>query len=174
MYYSNLKPHDVANGAGVRVSLFVSGCEHACPGCFNPEAWQFCFGQPFTTQTQQQIINALKPDYIQGFTLLGGEPLHPQNRGTILALIERIRRELPEKNIWCYTGYHFDHELLPEAHTSSELMALLQHIDILVDGRFMQAHKSFSTRFRGSSNQRVLCCKASLQAGHAVLATEFD
>jgi len=174
MYYSNLKPHDIANGVGVRVSLFVSGCEHACPGCFNPEAWQFCFGQPYTPEIEQQIIDALKPDYIRGLTLLGGEPLHPQNRGTVHELIQRVRHELPERDIWCYTGYHFDHELLPEAQSNPEFMALLQQIDILVDGRFMQARKSFSTRFRGSDNQRVLLCPASLQAGHAVLAAEFD
>ena len=165
MYYSNLKPHDVANGAGVRVSLFVSGCEHACPGCFNPAAWQFNFGQPYTAQTEQQIIDALQPDYIRGLTLLGGEPLHPRNRDTVYALIDRIRCELPKKDIWCYTGFVFEHELLPDP----DVHPLLQQIDVLVDGRFVQAHKSFDTRFRGSSNQRMLQCRESIAAGRAVL-----
>jgi len=163
MYYSNFKPHDVANGAGVRVSLFVSGCEHACPGCFNPEAWQFDFGQPFTSEAEQQVIDALRPEYIRGLTLLGGEPLHPRNRNTVLALVERIKREFPQacKDVWCYTGYIFETELLPEPG----LRPLLEQIDVLVDGRFVQARKSFNTRFRGSENQRMIYCKESIKSG---------
>ena len=164
MYYSNLKPHDVANGVGVRVSLFVSGCEHACPGCFNPEAWQFNFGQPYTSETEQQLIDALRPEYIRGLTLLGGEPLHPRNRGTVLSLVERIKHALPQKDIWCYTGYHLDKELLPESARDPQLRSLLEQIDVLVDGRFVQARKSLNTRFRGSENQRVVLCKKSLRA----------
>ena len=168
MYYSNLKPHDVANGAGVRVSLFVSGCEHACPGCFNPEAWQFDFGQPYTGEVEQRLIDMLRPEYIRGLTLLGGEPLHPCNRGTVQALVERIKRELPSKDVWCYTGYVFETELLPDP----ALHPLLSQIDVLVDGRFVQARRSFNTRFRGSDNQRVLRCRESVQAGEVVLWEE--
>jgi len=165
MYYSNLKPHDVANGIGVRVSLFVSGCEHACPDCFNPEAWQFNFGKPFTGDIEQQIIDALRPDYIRGLTLLGGEPLHPRNRSTVHDLIKRVREELPTRDVWCYTGYVFEKELLPD----SALQPLLTQIDVLVDGRFAQARKSFSTPFRGSDNQRLIACCASLSAGKTIL-----
>ena len=166
MYYSGIKQHDVANGVGVRVSLFVSGCEHACPGCFNPEAWQFDFGQPYTYKVEQRLIDMLRPGHIRGLTLLGGEPLHPRNRETVLALVERVKRELPEKDIWCYTGYVFETELLPDR----SLHPLLSRIDVLVDGRFVQARRSFNTAFRGSDNQRVLLCGESLRAGEAVLA----
>jgi len=169
MHYSNLKPHDVANGVGVRVSLFVSGCEHACLGCFNPEAWQFNFGKPYTSEIEQHVINALRPEYIRGLTLLGGEPLHPRNRDAILGLIERIRRELPEKDIWCYTGYQFDHELLPESEHDLLLKSLLEQIDVIIDGRFILANKSLNTRFRGSENQRVIRCKESIKAGKIIL-----
>ena len=173
MYYSNLKTHDVANGIGVRISLFVSGCEHACPGCFNPEAWQFCFGEPYTEEVVQRVLDALQPDHIRGLTFLGGEPLHPRNRLPILALVKRVRRELPDKDIWCYSGYHFDKELLPESARDPILRELLENIDILVDGRFVEARKDLNIRFRGSDNQRVLDMPASLARGYAVLATEF-
>jgi anaerobic ribonucleoside-triphosphate reductase activating protein len=164
MHYSNLKPHDIANGVGVRVSLFISGCEHACPGCFNPQAWQFSFGQPFTEDTVQEVLQLLRPAHIRGLTLLGGEPLHPRNRNTVLELVQRVRRELPDKDIWCYTGYLFEHELLPDP----AVHPLLAQIDVLVDGRFNQARKSLRTRFRGSDNQRVLDCKQSLCMQQAV------
>jgi len=174
MYYSNLKLHDVANGVGVRASLFVSGCGHACPGCFNPEAWQFNFGEPYTEEVERQVLEALRPEYIRGLTLLGGEPLHPRNRPDVLALVEHIHRSLPEKDIWCYTGYHFDKELLPECAHDENLRRLLERVDVLVDGRFVLARKSMNVRFRGSDNQRVLLCRESLEAGKAVLAKEFD
>jgi len=173
MYYSNLKTHDVANGLGVRVSLFVSGCEHACPGCFNPEAWQFRFGEPYTGEVERRVLEALRPDYIRGLTLLGGEPLHPRNRPAVLALLERVRAQCPGKDVWCYSGYHFEKELLPESARDPGLRTLLEHIDILVDGRFVQARKDLNLRFRGSSNQRILRCKESLLAGKAVLAEEY-
>ena len=169
MNYSNIKPYDVANGVGVRVSLFVSGCEHACPGCFNPEAWQFFYGEPFDEAAEQRVLDALRPDYIRGLTLLGGEPLHPRNRPDVLRLVERVRRELPEKTIWCYTGYHFDKELLPACADDPVLKALLEQIDVLVDGRFVQARKNLNIRFRGSDNQRVLLCRESLREGRAIL-----
>jgi len=169
MNYSNLKPHDVANGVGVRVSLFVSGCEHGCPGCFNPEAWQFSFGEPYTHDIEQQVLDALRPDYIRGLTLLGGEPLHPRNRPEVLSLTERVRLEYPCKDIWCYTGYHFEKELLPESEQDAALRHLLEQIDVLVDGRFTLARKSMNVRFRGSDNQRILLCRESAAAGKTVL-----
>ena len=185
MYYSNLKTHDVANGVGVRVSLFVSGCEHACPGCFNPEAWQFCFGEPYTEEAERQVLEALRPEHIRGLTLLGGEPLHPQNRPAVLALVERVKREYApgppmnpqihwggEKDIWCYSGYHFEKELLPESESDPLLRALLEQIDILVDGRFVLARKDLNLRFRGSDNQRIIRCGASVRAGRTVLWEE--
>jgi len=174
MNYSNFKPHDVANGVGVRVSLFVSGCEHACPGCFNPEAWQFNFGESYTEEIERQVLDALRPEHIRGLTLLGGEPLHPRNRSGVLALIERVRTVYPEKDIWCYTGYHFDKELLPESARDETLRRLLEGLDVLVDGRFVLARKSMQVRFRGSDNQRILLCRESLRAGKAVPAEEFN
>jgi len=169
MNYSNLKPYDVANGVGVRVSLFVSGCGHACPGCFNPEAWQFSFGEPYTDAVEQQVLGALRPAHIRGLTLLGGEPLHPRNRSGVLSLVERVRAECAGKDIWCYTGYHFDRELLPESAQDATLRRLLERIDVLVDGRFVLARKSMNVRFRGSDNQRILLCRESMEAGKAVL-----
>ncbi|MDR2687660.1 MAG: anaerobic ribonucleoside-triphosphate reductase activating protein [Oscillospiraceae bacterium] len=173
MNYSNFKPYDVANGVGVRVSLFVSGCEHACPGCFNPEAWQFGFGEPYGEAAERQVLEALRPGHIRWLTLLGGEPLLPRNRARVLALTERVRREAPGKDIWCYTGYHFDKELLPESGRDGTLRRLLEAIDVLVDGRFVLARKSMNVRFRGSENQRILLCGESLRAGKAVLAEEY-
>jgi len=169
MNYSNFKRYDVANGVGVRVSLFVSGCEHACPGCFNPEAWQFSFGEPYGGDVERQVLEALRPEHIRGLTLLGGEPLHPRNRPAVLALVERVREVYREKDIWCYTGYHFDKELLPESGRDETLRRLLEAIDVLVDGRFVLARKSMNVRFRGSENQRILLCRESLKAGKAVL-----
>ena len=169
MHYSNLKPHDVANGVGVRASLFVSGCEHACPGCFNPEAWQFRFGEPYTEEVERRVLEALRPEHIRGLTLLGGEPLHPRNRPEILALVEKIHNEFRgAKDVWCYTGYHFDKELLLESARDPALRRLLEGIAVLVDGRFVLARKSMNTRFRGSENQRILLCRESLKAGKAV------
>jgi len=168
MYYSELKPHDIANGVGVRVSLFVSGCEHACSGCFNPQAWQFSYGKPFTEETLQEVLQLLRPAHIRGLTLLGGEPLHPRNRDAVHELVQRVRLELPDKDVWCYTGYVFERELLLDVAVHS----LLKEIDVLVDGRFVQARKSLQTRFRGSDNQRVLWSKQSLQAGQAILWNE--
>jgi len=172
MNYSAIKPHDIANGLGVRVSLFVSGCEHACPGCFNPESWQFHYGELFTPEARQQVIEALRPDHIRGLTLLGGEPLHPKNCPEVLATVEHVRREFPQKDIWCYTGYSFEKELLPASEHDPVLRQLLSFIDVVVEGRFVQARKDLNLRFRGSSNQRILRCKESLQAGKAILWEE--
>ena len=168
MNYAAIKTHDIANGVGVRVSLFVSGCEHACPACFNPEAWAFTFGKPYTPETEAAILKALEPEYIRGLSLLGGEPLHPHNRATICALAEHVRKAYPEKDIWCYSGYLFDRELLPASESNPVLRRLLEQIDVLVDGRFIEAKKNLGLRFRGSENQRILLVKESLRAGRLI------
>ncbi len=169
MNYAAIKTHDVANGVGVRVSLFVSGCAHACPACFNPEAWDFTYGEPYTQETEDRVIQALAPSYIRGLSLLGGEPLHPKNRAEVSALAERVRRTFPEKDIWCYTGYLFDQELLPESESDPALRRLLEQCDVLVDGRFVLAQKNLGLRFRGSENQRIVLARESLKAGKMLL-----
>ncbi|MCL2107544.1 MAG: anaerobic ribonucleoside-triphosphate reductase activating protein [Oscillospiraceae bacterium] len=173
MNYATIKPHDIANGVGVRVSLFVSGCEHACPACFNPECWDFGFGQPYTSETEGEILQAMAPEHIRGLTLLGGEPLHPSSRDTLLGLAGRVRAVYPGKDLWCYTGYDFERELLGFCAADSRLRLLLEHIDILVDGRFIEAKKNLNLRFRGSENQRILRMKHSLEAGRAIVAEEY-
>lgn len=174
MNYATLKTHDVANGPGVRVSLFVSGCTHRCPGCFNAEAWDFGYGEPFTEEVEARIFAALAPSYIKGFSLLGGEPFEPANQGTLAPLLERIRERFPQKTVWCYSGFIFDTELLPGKVGDPDLCRrMLSCIDILVDGRFVEAQKDLNLRFRGSANQRILDVSASLASGNAILATEF-
>ncbi|MDR1927915.1 MAG: anaerobic ribonucleoside-triphosphate reductase activating protein [Oscillospiraceae bacterium] len=174
MHFAAIKPHDVANGPGVRVSLFVSGCHHACPGCFNPEAWSFAYGESFGEPQVRQILSALAPDYIRGLSLLGGEPLHPLNRAAVLKLVRQVRKHHPRKDIWCYTGYDFERELLPESTADPILRQLLEQIDVLVDGRFVEAKKNLNIRFRGSENQRVLNLRASLVAERGVPAEGDD
>ncbi|MDR2753385.1 MAG: anaerobic ribonucleoside-triphosphate reductase activating protein [Oscillospiraceae bacterium] len=166
MNYAELKQHDVANGPGVRVSLYVSGCEHACPGCFNPEAWQFGFGTPYTPEVEQQVLRALAPDYIRGLSLLGGEPLHPRNRAAVQRLVHLARTAFPKKDIWCYTGYVFKKEL--QNDSDPVLQSLLREIDILVDGRFIEARKNLNLQFRGSENQQVIRMAETLRSGKIV------
>ena len=151
MNYATIKKTDVANGPGVRVSLFVSGCTHHCKGCFNSEAWDFHYGQAYTEETEQEILQALAPDYIRGLSLLGGEPMEPENRGAVLSLVKKVREQYPQKTIWCYTGYTYE-----EIQANPRLNASLPYIDVLVDGRFEQALFSPYLEFRGSSNQRIL------------------
>ena len=151
MNYATIKKTDVANGPGVRVSLFVSGCTHHCKGCFNSEAWDFHYGQAYTEETEQEILQALAPDYIRGLSLLGGEPMEPENRGAVLSLVKKVREQYPQKTIWCYTGYTYE-----EIQANPRLKAVLDYIDVLVDGRFEQALFSPYLEFRGSSNQRIL------------------
>ena len=151
MNYATIKKTDVANGPGVRVSLFVSGCTHHCKGCFNSEAWDFHYGQAYTEETEQEILQALAPDYIRGLSLLGGEPMEPENRGAVLSLVKKVRERYPQKTIWCYTGYTYE-----EIQANPRLKAVLDYIDVLVDGRFEQALFSPYLEFRGSSNQRIL------------------
>ena len=170
MNYAALKTHDVANGPGIRVSLFVSGCTHRCPGCFNAEAWDFSYGEEFTDAVADRLMEALAPSYIKGLSLLGGEPFEPANRAVLAPLLERVRREYPEKTVWCYSGYDFERDLLAHRVGDGETVdRMLENIDILVDGRFVEALKSARLRFRGSSNQRIICVRESLAEGRVVL-----
>ena len=166
MNYATIKRRDVANGPGVRVSLFVSGCEHRCPGCFNPEAWDFGYGQPFTRETEDAVLADLAPDFVKGLSLLGGEPFHPRNQPALAPFLRRVREAYPQKTIWCYTGYLLDRDLRPGGRAWTEQTgSMLRDIDVLVDGPFVQAEKDLSLRFRGSANQRILRCAESAAAG---------
>lgn len=173
MHYGEIKNCDIANGNGVRVSLFVSGCSHHCKGCFNEETWDFFYGEPFTRETEDRIISWLKPDYIEGLTLLGGEPLEYVNQNDILPFLERVRQECPGKNIWCYTGYIYEKDILgrmvPKWKETSRILSL---IDVLVDGPFVEEKKDISLRFRGSANQRIIDVKKSLETGQTILWEE--
>ena len=163
MNYATIKKTDVANGPGVRVSLFVSGCTPHCKGCFNSVAWDFQYGQAYTLETEQEILQALAPDYIRGLSLLGGEPMEPENRGTVLSLVKKVREQYPQKTIWCYTGLTFEQIL---THPSQR--ALLERVDVLVDGPFILAQRDPDLVFRGSANQRVIDVPASLCRGEVV------
>lgn len=169
MNYGEIKKYDIANGEGVRVSLFVSGCTHHCPGCFNQDTWNFKYGQAYTKDTEEEILDALKPDYISGLSLLGGEPFEPQNQKTLVGLLEKVRERYSEKTIWCYSGYLFDRELLGESRARCEYTDnMLSMLDVLVDGEFVEALKDITLVFRGSSNQRVIDVQKSLAAGEIV------
>lgn len=170
MNYGEIKNYDIANGEGVRVSLFVSGCTHHCKNCFNPETWSFEYGKPFTKETEDYIIECLSPDYIDGLSLLGGEPFEPQNQEVLLPFLRKVKNELPNKNIWCYTGYLFDRELLSESRARCEFTdEMLSLIDVLVDGEFVQDLYDISLAFRGSSNQRIIDVQKSLETGEVKL-----
>lgn len=170
MNYSVIKDCDIANGPGVRVTLFVSGCTHHCEGCFNPETWDFQYGQPFTEQTAGRILEALAPDYIAGLTLLGGEPLEYENWRALLPLLRRVRERFPKKEVWCYTGYLFDRDVVEKfCRQWQEMKEFLDCIDVIVDGEFILAQKNISLRFRGSENQRIIRVKESLERGGIVL-----
>ena len=170
MNYGTIKKNDIANGEGVRVSLFVSGCTHHCRNCFNEEAWDFSYGNPFTPETEEEILDALSPDYINGLTLLGGEPFEPENQRALLPFLKRVRERFPEKDIWCYTGYLMDKELLEVRRARCEVTdRMLGMIDVLVDGRFVEGLKDISLPFRGSSNQRIIDVRASLENSGIVM-----
>ena len=170
MYYGEIKKCDIANGEGVRVSLFVSGCTHHCPGCFNQDTWDFDYGKEYTQETEEDILNALAPDYINGLSLLGGEPFEPQNQAVLVELLRKVKERYPRKNIWCYSGYLFDKELLSESRARCEYTdEMLSMLDVLVDGRFVETLKDIRLVFRGSSNQRVIDVQKSLEAGEIVL-----
>lgn len=170
MNYAEIKKCDIANGPGVRVTLFVSGCTHRCQNCFNEETWDFKYGSPFTADTENELINALRPAYVKGLTLLGGEPLERSNQQGLLPFIRRVKKELPGKDIWCYTGYTFERDILEKMCAEWEgTKELLSYIDVLVDGEFVQALKDLGLRFRGSSNQRIINLPESLRTGETVL-----
>lgn len=164
MNYAMIKPTDVANGPGVRVSLFVSGCTHLCKGCFNFEAWDFSYGQPFTSATQAELLELLARDYIAGLSLLGGEPLEPENQKALLPFLKIVKGRLPEKSIWCYSGYTFEYILDTMMNESPAVRELMGCLDVLVDGEFVEEQKDLNLRFRGSRNQRILDAKRSFAA----------
>ena len=168
MNYADIRPIDVANGPGVRVSLFVSGCPHRCPGCFNPETWDFQYGQGFGEEQVRSILDLLRPGYIRGLTLLGGEPFEPDNQRALLPFLHRLRQQLPDKTVWAFSGYTWE-ELTGQSRARCDATgALLSLVDVLVDGEFVEALRDISLRFRGSSNQRLLDVPASLAAGRPI------
>ena len=174
MNYAEIKYCDVANGPGVRTSLFVSGCSHHCPGCFNEFAWDFNYGKPFTQDTIDSIIESLKPDYIQGLTLLGGEPFEYSNQKGLLPLVRQVREVLPQKDIWCFTGFLFDKDIIENMCKKwKETNELLSYIDVLVDGRFVEELKNLNLKFKGSENQRTILVNESLKSGNVILY-DFD
>ena len=172
MNFATIKNCDIANGPGVRVSLFVSGCTHRCPGCFNEVAWDFDYGQPFTQETIDSIIDMLRPSYVRGLTLLGGEPFEPRNQGAIVELLRQIKKELPQKSIGAFTGFLFDKDIL--SGRLGDCSEYLSYLDVLVDGPFVEAKKNLSLRFRGSENQRLIDVPASLRSGEIILWTDWQ
>ena len=174
MNYSLIRPCDIANGPGVRVSLFVSGCTHHCPGCFQPETWNFDYGQPFIWKTQQQIVSLLRPNHIEGLTILGGEPLEPGNQRELLPFVETVRREYPDKTIWVYSGFTLEELLNRTGEHGAATESLLSQLDILVDGRFIEAKKDLRLKFCGSSNQRIIDLKKTKAAEKIVLWEDHD
>ncbi len=164
MNYATIKWTDIANGEGVRISLFVSGCTRRCKDCFNAVAWDFSYGKPFDESVRESIYEGLKADYIAGLSLLGGEPLEPENQRALLPFVKEVRKRFPEKSIWCYTGNVFDPAtgLLKEQDKNTEVTEeLISLFDVLVDGEFIEAQKNIRLKFRGSSNQRILDVKKS-------------
>lgn len=170
MNYAVIKKNDIANGPGVRVSLFVSGCRHHCKNCFNQEAWDFSYGSPFTEDTIQEILNTLDHDYVAGLSFLGGEPFEPENQEGLLSLARQFKERFPMKTLWCYTGFTLEKDLLSgRIGNPDTVRALLSCIDVLVDGKFVEALKDPSLIFRGSSNQNIIDVPKSLEAGKTVL-----
>lgn len=167
MNYATIKKFDIANGPGVRVSLFVSGCRHHCKNCFNKEAWDFNYGSPMTEEVEEEILSACSHGHITGLSLLGGEPFEKENRAGLISLVRKFREKYPEKNVWCYTGFLMDEELMKNGE--KDALELLSLIDVLVDGRFVDELKSASLLFRGSSNQRIIDVRASLEKGEVVI-----
>lgn len=175
MHYAQIKNNDIANGPGVRVSLFVSGCTHRCPGCFNAVAWDFQYGKPFTQETAADILKMLEPAHIKGLTLLGGEPFEPQNQPELVMLLRQVKSAFPEKSIWAFSGYLFDRDILPGRLGDPAITReFLSYLDVLVDGPFIQEKKNLSLRFRGSENQRLIDVKRSLQEERVVLWEDWQ
>ena len=169
MNYAALKPTDIANGTGVRVSLFVSGCTHHCHGCFNSETWDFEYGNPFDRQIEDKILSLLEPGFISGLSLLGGEPMEPQNQRVLMPFLKRVKEKYPQKDIWCYSGYLFDSEIQSGRAHCEVTDEMLTFIDVLVDGRFVESKKNIRLKFRGSENQRIIDVKQSLESGKTVV-----
>lgn len=170
MYYGSIKNCDIANGIGVRVTLFVSGCRNHCPGCFQPETWDFSYGEPFTEETERTLLEMLEPSYINGLTLLGGDPFEPENQRVLLPFLRRVRRAYPRKTIWAFTGYLYEDMgragCAPHCEATEEMLGL---IDVLVDGPFVESLKDIGLRFRGSSNQRLIDLNATRERGELTL-----
>ena len=171
MHYGELKKCDIANGAGVRVTLFVSGCTNHCPDCFQPQTWDFCYGREFTDATKVEIFAELDKPFVSGLTVLGGEPFEPRNQRDLLPLLREVREKYPQKDIWCFTGFRLEDELLRNgSYPRCEVTdALLACIDILVDGRFVKELKDISLQFRGSRNQRVIDMARTRETGQVAI-----
>ena len=174
MYYAEIKYFDVANGPGIRVSLFVSGCPHACPGCFNEIAWNYRYGAPFTEEVEEELLSALSREEIQGLSLLGGEPLVPVNLHGLLPFLRKVKARFPKKDIWCYSGYTYEELLSREGEEKKEVEELFSYIAVLVDGRFIEAEKDITLLFRGSRNQRLICIPETRRKGKIVLYGEAE
>ena len=172
MHFGNIKKNDIANGEGVRVSLFVSGCRNRCKNCFNPETWSFTYGKEFTPEVEQDIINSLAPSWINGLTILGGEPFEVENQRALVSFIKKVRELFPNKTIWMYSGYLFDTEIHnPNGKVHCEVTdEILNNIDVLVDGKFVEELKNLSLKFRGSTNQRIIMVKESLEKNEIILS----
>lgn len=169
MNYADIKKVDIANGTGVRVSVFVSGCTHHCKGCFNSEAWDFNYGKEFNNESINTVIEYLNNPCISGLTLLGGEPLERSNQQGILPLVKKVKEKYPDKNIWCYTGYSFDKDVMNKMYKNwEETKELISYIDVIVDGKFEEDKKSLQIKFRGSTNQRIIDVKESLKENKVV------
>ena len=169
MNYSEIKHTDIANGAGVRVSIFVSGCRHHCAGCFNEEAWDFKAGQFFNDISLKAVLRLLEPDYIDGLSILGGEPLEPENQGGVLRLLHGVRKAYPTKDIWMWTGFTWAELTIIDTRARTDMLPqILENVDVLVDGRFVLEDRDITLRFRGSPNQRLIDVQQSLEAGHVV------
>ncbi len=170
MNYCNVKNCDIANGVGVRVSLFVSGCRNRCKNCFQPETWDFNYGKPFDEQTEEKLIKMLAPSYINGLTVLGGEPMEPENQRALLPFLKKVKAAYPQKTIWLYTGFTLEELRSPDCRAHTEYTEeILKLLDVLVDGRFVEEKKNISLRFRGSENQRLIDVAATLAAGSVTL-----
>ena len=170
MNYATIKFNDIANGVGVRTSLFVSGCTHKCKGCFNSEAWDFNYGKPFTEEIENKILDSIDSDFIDGLSLLGGEPFEPENQKVLYPFLKKFKQRFKNKTVWCYTGYLFDKELLGNSRASIDITTdMLSLIDVVVDGRFVESLKNISLVFKGSENQRIIDVKKSLETNQVVL-----
>lgn len=175
MNYAAIKTCDIANGPGVRVSLFVSGCTHHCKGCFNQVAWDFNYGTPFTSDTIQQVLDYLAPDHIKGLTLLGGEPFEPDNQAAVLPLLRLLKKKYPNKSIWAYSGFLFDRDILSGRLGPWEItQEYLSYLDVIVDGPFVESQKDITLRFCGSTNQRIIDIPRSLADGEIVLWQDWQ